>query len=157
MGELMSEQQIFAKCAWRLIPFMMLLMAINCIDRVNVGFAALTMNRDLGFFAVGFRFWRRDIFRQLRTVRSACQFDTGAGGRAALDVRHPCYLGHAFGRECARAHPIRLVENPALPPRGFRSARKLEPKLVSAFIGLVSRPIAPLATAIATQIARRTF
>jgi ACS family tartrate transporter-like MFS transporter len=45
----MSEQQIFAKCAWRLIPFMMLLYLVNYIDRVNVGFAALTMNRDLGF------------------------------------------------------------------------------------------------------------
>jgi len=45
----MSEQQIFAKCAWRLIPFMMVLYIINFFDRVNVGFAALTMNKDLGF------------------------------------------------------------------------------------------------------------
>src|SRR5258706_15508184 len=45
----MSEQQIFAKCAWRLIPFMMLLFLVNYIDRTNVGFAALTMNADLAF------------------------------------------------------------------------------------------------------------
>ena len=45
----MNEQRIFAKCAWRLIPFMMLLYVINFFDRVNVGFAALTMNKDLGF------------------------------------------------------------------------------------------------------------
>jgi MFS transporter, ACS family, tartrate transporter len=45
----MSEQQIFAKCAWRLIPFMTLLYLLSVIDRVNVGFAALTMNRDLHF------------------------------------------------------------------------------------------------------------
>jgi ACS family tartrate transporter-like MFS transporter len=45
----MSEQQIFAKCAWRLVPFMALLYLVNFIDRVNVGFAALTMNADLGF------------------------------------------------------------------------------------------------------------
>jgi MFS transporter, ACS family, tartrate transporter len=46
----MAEQdQIFAKCAWRLIPFMMLLFLVNFIDRLNVGFAALTMNKDLGF------------------------------------------------------------------------------------------------------------
>lgn len=45
----MSEQHIFAKCAWRLIPFVMLLYVVNYIDRVNVGFAALTMNKDLGF------------------------------------------------------------------------------------------------------------
>jgi len=45
----MSENRVFAKCAWRLIPFMMLLYVLNYFDRVNVGFAALTMNRDLGF------------------------------------------------------------------------------------------------------------
>src|SRR5580765_4559947 len=45
----MSEERIFKKCAWRLIPLMMLLFVINFIDRTNVGIAALTMNRDLGF------------------------------------------------------------------------------------------------------------
>jgi ACS family tartrate transporter-like MFS transporter len=45
----MSEQQIFAKCAWRLIPLMVAAYLANFIDRVNVGFAALTMNKDLGF------------------------------------------------------------------------------------------------------------
>src|SRR6266851_6015329 len=45
----MTEQQVFAKCAWRLIPFMGLLLLVNAIDRTNVGFAALTMNKDLGF------------------------------------------------------------------------------------------------------------
>ena len=46
----MSEQdRIFAKCAWRLIPFMGLLLLVNSIDRTHVGFAALTMNKDLGF------------------------------------------------------------------------------------------------------------
>jgi len=32
--EQMSEQQIFTKCAWRLIPFMGLLYAVNFVDRV---------------------------------------------------------------------------------------------------------------------------
>ena len=44
-----KQDQVFAKCAWRLIPFMMLLYLTNYLDRVNVGFAALTMNKDLGF------------------------------------------------------------------------------------------------------------
>jgi sugar phosphate permease len=45
----MTEQdRVFAKCARRLIPFMMLLFVLNYLDRVNVGFAALEMNRDLG-------------------------------------------------------------------------------------------------------------
>ena len=45
----MTEDRVFAKCAWRLIPFMVLLYVVNFLDRVNVGFAALTMNKDLGF------------------------------------------------------------------------------------------------------------
>ena len=45
----MNEDRVFAKCAWRLIPFLMLLFVVNFVDRLNVGFAALTMNRDLGF------------------------------------------------------------------------------------------------------------
>jgi ACS family tartrate transporter-like MFS transporter len=53
----MSEQDhVFAKCAWRLIPFMGLLYLINFIDRTNVGIAALTMNADLGFTPVVFGF-----------------------------------------------------------------------------------------------------
>jgi len=44
----MTDDRVFAKCAWRLIPFMMLFYVVNYLDRVNVGFAALTMNADLG-------------------------------------------------------------------------------------------------------------
>ena len=43
-----DKEEVFAKCAWRLIPFMVLLYVINYLDRVNVGFAALTMNQELG-------------------------------------------------------------------------------------------------------------
>ncbi len=41
-------EAVFVKCAWRLIPFMMLIYVVNYLDRVNVGIAALTMNKDLG-------------------------------------------------------------------------------------------------------------
>ena len=44
-----DEAAIFAKCARRLVPLVVLLFTVNFLDRVNVGFAALTMNRDLGF------------------------------------------------------------------------------------------------------------
>jgi sugar phosphate permease len=58
MAEPKQEQQdqVFAKCARRLIPFIMLLYVANYLDRVNVGFAALTMNRDLGFSATVYGF-----------------------------------------------------------------------------------------------------
>jgi MFS family permease len=38
-----------AKIARKLIPFLMLCYFVAYLDRVNVGFAALTMNKDLGF------------------------------------------------------------------------------------------------------------
>jgi MFS transporter, ACS family, tartrate transporter len=52
----MTDDRVFVKCAWRLIPFMGLLYLVNFIDRVNVGFAALTMNKDLGFSPAMFGF-----------------------------------------------------------------------------------------------------
>jgi len=52
----MDDDRIFKKCAWRLIPLMGLLYAVNLIDRINVGFAALTMNQDLGFSPTIFGF-----------------------------------------------------------------------------------------------------
>ena len=39
------------KVRWRLIPFLFLLYVVAYLDRVNVGFASLDMNRDLGFSA----------------------------------------------------------------------------------------------------------
>ena len=45
----MTDERVFTKCAWHLIPFMALLYVVNFVDRLNVGFAALTMNKDLAF------------------------------------------------------------------------------------------------------------
>ena len=44
-------QQTLRKVRWRLIPFLFLLYIVAYLDRVNVGFAAIDMNRDLGFSA----------------------------------------------------------------------------------------------------------
>jgi ACS family tartrate transporter-like MFS transporter len=42
---------LLARAAGRLIPVMALMYVVSFLDRVNIGFAALTMNRDLGFSA----------------------------------------------------------------------------------------------------------
>jgi ACS family tartrate transporter-like MFS transporter len=42
------------KVTWRLIPFLFLLYVIAWLDRVNVGFAGLEMNADLGFSSTVF-------------------------------------------------------------------------------------------------------
>jgi MFS transporter, ACS family, tartrate transporter len=44
-----SGAAVIARVSRRLIPFLFLLYFLNFLDRVNVGFAALEMNRDLGF------------------------------------------------------------------------------------------------------------
>ncbi len=43
-----AESQIIRKIQWRLLPFLFLLYVISFIDRANIGFAALTMNKELG-------------------------------------------------------------------------------------------------------------
>ena len=50
------ERATMRKVAWRLVPFICLLYFIAFIDRVNIGFAALTMNKDLGFSSAVFGF-----------------------------------------------------------------------------------------------------
>jgi len=43
------EKRVLRKITLRIVPFVMLLYFIAFIDRVNIGFAALTMNKELGF------------------------------------------------------------------------------------------------------------
>lgn len=45
------EAATLRKVTWHLLPFLLLLYIICWLDRVNVGFAALQMNQDLGFSA----------------------------------------------------------------------------------------------------------
>lgn len=44
-----DESAVYAKVAWRLIPFLFLCYVAAYLDRVNVGFAKLQMLTDLGF------------------------------------------------------------------------------------------------------------
>jgi ACS family tartrate transporter-like MFS transporter len=57
-GEASAElrRTTLAKVGWRLLPFLLLLYVVAWLDRVNIGFAALQMNRDLGFSAAVYGF-----------------------------------------------------------------------------------------------------
>jgi MFS transporter, ACS family, tartrate transporter len=44
-----AGDEVFHKCAWRLLPLVVAAYLANYLDRTTVGFAALRMNRDLGF------------------------------------------------------------------------------------------------------------
>lgn len=43
------ENALFRKISRRLLPFLFLLYVVAYLDRVNIGFAKLQMNADLGF------------------------------------------------------------------------------------------------------------
>jgi len=66
--EMDIEKRTLRKVSWRIVPFIMLLYFIAYIDRVNIGFAALTMKTDLGFtasilgFGAGIFFWGYFLF-----------------------------------------------------------------------------------------------
>ena len=50
------EKRVMRKISLRIVPFIMILYFIAFVDRVNLGFAALTMNQDLGFSPTVFGF-----------------------------------------------------------------------------------------------------
>lgn len=52
--ETIIEKSTMRKVAWRIVPFIMLLYFVAYLDRVNVGFAAITMNEDLGLSQAAF-------------------------------------------------------------------------------------------------------
>jgi MFS family permease len=55
------EAQVIGKVSRRIVPFVALCYFLCYLDRVNVGFAALQMNSDLGFTATMFG-WGAGIF-----------------------------------------------------------------------------------------------
>ena len=58
MNQAMSEieRTTMARVTWRLLPFLLLLYIISWLDRVNVGFAKLQMNADLGLSDTAYGF-----------------------------------------------------------------------------------------------------
>ncbi|MBL8452434.1 MAG: MFS transporter [Zoogloea sp.] len=66
--EMDLEKRTLRRITWRIVPFIMLLYFVAYLDRVNIGFAALTMKEDLGFtasilgFGAGIFFWGYFMF-----------------------------------------------------------------------------------------------
>ena len=50
------EQRTARKVLWRIIPFVFVLYVVSYIDRANIGYAALQMNRELGLSSSAFGF-----------------------------------------------------------------------------------------------------
>ncbi|WP_194464073.1 MFS transporter [Bradyrhizobium sp. CCBAU 53340] len=56
-----EEAKILSKVLWRVVPFLLLCYIVAYLDRVNVGIASLTMNRDLGISPSEFG-WSAGLF-----------------------------------------------------------------------------------------------
>ena len=92
---------LYRKIAWRLVPFLMLLYMVAFLDRVNISFAALAMNRDLGFtesvygFAAGVFFLSYCLFQVPANMAL-----TRVGARRWLAILMVCWgvvtMGTAF-------------------------------------------------------------
>jgi MFS transporter, ACS family, tartrate transporter len=77
-----AERSTMRKVYWRLLPLTILTYFLCYLDRINIGFAALTMNKDLGLdaatygMAAGAFFWGYFLFE------SSEQHHPGKGPRA---------------------------------------------------------------------------
>jgi MFS transporter, ACS family, tartrate transporter len=58
---MIEPQQVVRLVGWRLVPFLTLVYFVNFIDRVNVGFTALAMNKAIGLSPLAFG-WGAGIF-----------------------------------------------------------------------------------------------
>jgi len=55
-GEIDVEKAVISKIGWRFVPLMVTAAFLAYLDRVNVSFAALTMNADIGLSAAAYGF-----------------------------------------------------------------------------------------------------
>ena len=54
-------ERLMRRVLWRLVPFIFICYVISYLDRTNVGFAAISMNQDLGLTATMFG-WAAGLF-----------------------------------------------------------------------------------------------
>jgi len=83
------ERQTMKKVYLRLLPFCFILYFICYLDRVNVGFAALTMNKDLGLssyvFGLGRRTARPISFAMVMRQSALCPSTSSRAPAGVLD------------------------------------------------------------------------
>jgi hypothetical protein len=85
------EARTISRVAWRFIPFLILCNFVAFVDRVNVGFAKLTMNADLKLsdtqygFAQGCSFSPTFCSRCLRTSSCALVITLALGHDERLE------------------------------------------------------------------------
>ena len=97
------ERSTMARVTWRLLPFLLLLYIISWLDRVNVGFAKLQMNADLGMSDTAYGFGAGIFFLGYALCEVPSNLTAGAFRRADLDRAHHDHLGTDLRRHDVRA------------------------------------------------------
>ena len=88
VDNLTLEGRTLRRVTGRLIPLLFLMYVVSIIDRTNVSFAALQMNRDLAFsatmyvFGAGSSFWGTRCSR-FRATSCLLGSEPGAGSRVS--------------------------------------------------------------------------
>src|SRR4029077_15880562 len=136
------ETSTIRTISWRLIPFLVLAYFFSYLDRLNLGFAALTMNAELKFSPIVFAWGAGIFFIGLFHLRSAEQSGAGKVRRQPLDREDHGDLGHYFGMHGAGVRCLELLHAAFSPRRGggriFPRHHPLSDLLVS---GRISRAI----------------
>ena len=97
-----TRREVIARVTRRLIPFAFICYVVAYIDRVNIGFAAAELQRDLGLSRHAVRLRRRPLLPRLLPVRDPEQPDSRARRRAPMDCADPDRLGHRVdGARCS--------------------------------------------------------
>ena len=105
------EKETMRRVAVRLIPLLMVSYFAAYLDRVNVGFAALTMNKALGFSAAVFGIGSGIFFLGYFLFEIPIQPHPVESRRAQMDRPHPADLGRDLRRH--RVHHRRMVASSA--------------------------------------------
>ena len=113
-----ARQTAITKAARRLLPFLCLCYVVNFLDRVNVSFAALAMNEDLGFTPSIYRRRGRHLLRRLYPVRDSEQSRAAEIRRAHLDRAHHDQLGGGRFRHGAGPQRDQLLRHAVSAGRG---------------------------------------
>ena len=99
------------KAGWRLLPLIGLGYGISYMDRINISFAALQMNRDLHFSATVYGLGGGLFFLSYGAVRRPSNLFLCVLRRAAVDRAHHAHLGRHRVRDDVREDAARLLRH----------------------------------------------
>src|ERR1700741_3531908 len=113
------EARVISKVSRRIVPFVALCYFVCYLDRVNVGFAALQMNSDLGFTATVFGWGAGIFFFGYFFFEVPSNFVLERFGARLWIARIMVDLGSAVGRYGSDLERNEFSRGP-LPPRRCR-------------------------------------